>query len=77
VSTSKNFASEVAVWIFHGEKDDIVPARFSRDYYKQLKKLGADVQYTEYPGVFHPSWVNAFQEPGLLPWLFSKAKKTR
>jgi predicted peptidase len=77
VSTSRNFAGEVAMWLFHGEKDDIVPPRFSRDFYKQLKKLGADVQYTEYPGVFHNSWVNAFQETDLLPWLFSKSKKTR
>jgi predicted peptidase len=77
VSTSKNFAGEVALWIFHGEKDDIVPARFARDYYKQLSRLGADVRYTEYPGVFHNSWVNAFNEPDLLPWLFSKSKKVR
>ena len=77
VNTAKNFAGEVALWMFHGEKDDIVPPRFSRDFYKQLNRLGADVKYTEYPGVFHNSWVNAFQEPELLPWLFSKAKKTR
>jgi len=77
VNTSKNFASEVAVWMFHGDKDDIVPPRFSRDFYKQLKKLGADVQYTEYPGVYHNSWVDAFKEPNLLPWLFSRTKKTR
>jgi predicted peptidase len=77
VSTAKNFADEVALWIFHGEKDDIVPCRFSREYFKQLNKLGADVKYSEYPGVFHNSWVNAFREPELLQWLFSKAKKTK
>lgn len=77
VNTAKNFSGEVALWIFHGEKDDIVPARFARDYYKQLTKLGGDVKYTEYPGVFHNSWVNAFNEPDLLPWLFSKSKKVR
>jgi predicted peptidase len=76
VSTAKNFSGEVAVWIFHGEKDDIVPARYSREFEKQLKKLGADVKYSEYPGVFHNSWINAFNEPDLLPWLFSKRKKT-
>jgi predicted peptidase len=75
IASAKYFANEVAVWIFHGEADDIVPPRFSRDYFKQLKKLGADVQYTEYPGVHHNSWVNAFNEKGLLPWLFSKSKK--
>jgi predicted peptidase len=75
INTAKNFAKSVALWIFHGEKDDIVPARFSREYFKQLKRLGADVQYTEYPGVFHNSWVDAFAEKELLPWLFSHVKK--
>lgn len=75
INTSKNFAGKVPVWIFHGEKDDIVPAHFSREFYKKLKKLNADVAYTEYPGVLHNSWINAFRESELLPWLFSKEKK--
>jgi predicted peptidase len=75
ISTAKNFAGKTALWIFHGEKDDIVPVYFSRDYYQRLQKLGADVKYSEYPGVFHNSWVNAFGEKELLAWLFSKSKK--
>lgn len=74
-STAKNFAGKVAVWIFHGEKDEIVPPRFSRDYFRRLQKLNSDVKYTEYPGVHHNSWVNTFKEPELLSWLFSKSKK--
>lgn len=74
VSTAKNFAGKTAMWIFHGEKDDIVPPRFSRDFYSRLTKLKADVRYTEYHGVFHNSWINAFAEKELLTWLFSKAK---
>jgi predicted peptidase len=74
-STAKNFAGTTAIWIFHGDKDDVVPVTFSRDYYKRLQKLGADVRYTEYPSVYHNSWVNAFGEKELLSWLFSKAKK--
>jgi predicted peptidase len=74
-NTAKNFAGKTALWIFHGDKDDIVPVFFSRDYYNRLKKLNADVRYSEYHGVFHNSWVNAFGEKELLPWLFSKSKK--
>ncbi len=77
INTAKNFSGKVAVWIFHGEKDEIVPVRFSREYFKQLQKQGADVRYTEYPGVFHNSWVNALNEPELLTWLFSKSKKQK
>ncbi len=75
ISTAKNFATTVSLWIFHGADDEIVPVYFSRDYYKRLKKLNGDVKYSEYPGVHHNSWVNAFGEKDLLPWLFSKSKK--
>jgi len=75
VNTAKNFAGKTALWIFHGDKDDIVPVYFSRDYYRRLQKLHADVKYTEYPGIYHNSWVNAFGEKDLLVWLFSHSKK--
>src|SRR5437762_13853951 len=75
VSTADKFAKQTAIWIFHGKDDDVVPVYFSRQFYHKLKRLDADVQYTEYPGVKHNSWVNAFQEKELLSWLFSKSKK--
>jgi predicted peptidase len=75
ISTAKDFATKVSLWIFHGDADEIVPAYFSRDFYKRLSKLNADVKYSEYPGVHHNSWVNAFAEKDLLSWLFSKSKK--
>ncbi|WP_218162128.1 dienelactone hydrolase family protein [Chitinophaga sp. CF118] len=73
-ATAARFA-KVPVWIFHGGADPVVPVTFSQDYYKALKALNADVQYTEYPGVGHNSWDNVFAEPGLLKWLFSNTKK--
>lgn len=75
VNTAKNFAAKVSLWIFHGSEDEIVPAYFSRNFYKRLSRLNADVKYSEYPGVHHNSWVNAFAERELLSWLFSKTKK--
>jgi len=74
VNTAKEFAGKVAVWIFHGADDEIVPVRFSRDFYKRLIKLNADVKYSEYPSVHHNSWVNAFAEKELLSWVFTKTK---
>ena len=73
-NTAKNFAGKTALWLFHGAADDIVPVSFSRNYYKRLQKLKADVLYSEYSGVKHNSWVNAFSEPNLMHWLFSKRK---
>ena len=33
-----------------------------------------DVQYQEYPDIGHWIWLNAWDEPGLLDWLFSVSK---
>lgn len=58
--------------LFHGAKDTEVPVSGSRDMYQALKDAGtADVQYKEYPDIGHWIWLNAWEEPGLLDWLFS------
>ncbi len=61
------------VWIFHGADDDIVPVIESQRMSEAMKQVGADVHYTEYPGVGHSCWNKAYDEPKLFPWLFSKA----
>jgi hypothetical protein len=43
--------------------------------FERLKELKANVKYTEYPGVNHNSWENAYAEPDLLPWMFNKKFK--
>jgi len=74
VENAKKFKS-IPVWIFHGGADPVVPVQGSRDYYEALKKLKAEVKYSEYPGVGHNSWDNAFAEPDLVPWLLSHKRK--
>jgi predicted peptidase len=63
----------IPVWIFHGADDDIVPVTESQRMYAAMKEIGADVHYTEFPGVRHASWDKAYDEPELFPWLFSKS----
>lgn len=71
-------AKEVPMWIFHGEKDPVVSPEPNRELYKALMTAGAtDITYSEYPGVGHDSWTNAFAEPKLLPWVFSHKKKPK
>lgn len=61
----------VPVWTFHGDQDDIVPISGTRALVDALRQVGGDIRYTEYPGVMHGSWVNAYSEPDLVDWLFS------
>lgn len=63
------------LWIFHGEKDDVVSVKFSVAMFDALKAIGAPVKLTFYPEVLHESWHNAFADPALMEWLFSNQKK--
>ncbi|QYA24176.1 prolyl oligopeptidase family serine peptidase [Gramella sp. MT6] len=62
------------IWIFHGEKDDIVPPRFSKRMAREINHNGGNAKLTLYPDDNHNSWDSAFSEPYLLPWLFSKER---
>ncbi|ULQ54231.1 prolyl oligopeptidase family serine peptidase [Flavihumibacter fluvii] len=66
--------AKVPFWIFHGDADPVVNAQLSRDMVERLKKLKGKVKYSEYPGVGHNSWDNAFAEPGFLAWMFAQSK---
>jgi len=63
------------IWIFHGADDPIIPVEESRKMFAALQALGADVRYSEYPGVKHDSWNNAYKEPEFMPWLLAHRKK--
>ncbi|MNR41841.1 esterase [compost metagenome] len=65
----------VPLWIFHGEKDDVVPVVLSTIISDQLKVLGKEPKLTLYPNANHNSWDAAFADPKLLPWLFSNQKQ--
>jgi predicted peptidase len=67
----------VPVWIFHGRDDDIVPVTESQRMAAAMRQVGAEVHYTEYPGVRHVSWDKAYDEPKLFTWFFSKTLPTK
>ena len=66
---------KIPFWVFHGDADAVVNVENSRAMVRTLKAIGVDVKYTEYPGVNHNSWDNAFAEPAYLSWMFSYKKK--
>jgi predicted peptidase len=66
--------ARIPFWLFHGDADGVIGVDRSRDMVRRLTELKANVKYSEYEGVNHNSWENAFKDPGLLPWLFSKRR---
>jgi predicted peptidase len=63
--------AKTPTWIFHGAVDDVVPVTQSRGMAQALRAAGAEVRYSEYPGVNHGAWDRAYAEPELVPWLLS------
>jgi predicted peptidase len=49
VSIAQNLR-RTPLWIFHGDKDDVVSPEGSRAIAKALEKMHAPVKYTEIPG---------------------------
>lgn len=74
-STAIIYGRKFPVWVFHGAADAVVDVNESRKMVAALKAARARVRYSEYAGVNHNSWDNAFAEKDLLPWLFGKKKR--
>ena len=69
-----NIRSDLPVWAFHGDVDQVVIPEYNIRMVEGLKAQGNPVKFTTYPGVNHNSWDPALAEPELLPWLFSQKK---
>lgn len=65
---------KVAFWVFHGAADAVVNVTESQKMVEKLRSLKGNVRYTEYPGVNHNSWDNAFADPEFLAWMFAQRK---
>ena len=73
LEAAKKIGTKLPIWVFHGDADPDVPVSESRHMVEALKADGADVRYTEYPGVGHKSWDKAYADPELMIWLLSKS----
>ena len=65
---------DVPVWAFHGAKDRNVPVRLSREMIEEIKKVGGNPQYTEFPDAGHIISTQVRETPGLLDWLFTQKR---
>ncbi len=60
------------IWVFHGDEDNAVPVRRSREMVAVLRELGDSPIYTEYEGVGHNSWSETYANRVVWDWLFSQ-----
>jgi predicted peptidase len=62
----------IPIWMFHGDADQTVPVTEARHMAEALTAVKARFKYTEYPGVGHNSWDNAYAEPDLFSWMLQQ-----
>jgi predicted peptidase len=67
----------VPVWAFHGDADTAVNVSQSRAMIDAIRLAGGDPKYTEYKGVGHTVWHQAFAEPDLVSWVFAQKRPER
>lgn len=58
-------------WIFHGEKDRVVPVTTSKVMEAAIKDAGGDVKLTLYPEADHDSWTETYSKDELYAWFLN------
>ena len=66
---------DVPIWVFHGGKDGVVPAKRSKDMVAALKEQGSKPKLTIYPNAGHDSWTKSYANPELYKWFLSHSTK--
>ena len=68
-------AVSVPMRVYHGADDGAVPVSMSRHMVRVLNARGGSIAYCEYPKTGHDSWLKAYAEPDLWPWLFAQRRQ--
>ncbi len=67
----------LAIWVFHGAKDNVVPPNRSENMVKALKDAGAgNVKFTLYPYAGHDSWTETYNNSEVWDWLLKQKRAT-
>ena len=65
---------DLPVWVFHGEKDTVIPVNESRRLVEELKNSGSNVKFTTYPDASHDAWTETYENPDLYEWMLQQKK---
>jgi len=57
------------IWVFHGDRDEVISVEESDGMVDKLKKMGYDVRYTRYKNVGHNAWDRAYTTDSLYTWM--------
>ena len=63
---------DISMWVFHGEKDSVVPFSQSKNMVDAIKAAGGNPKFTAYPDLDHNSWSATWDNPEFWAWLFGE-----
>jgi predicted peptidase len=66
--------ASLPTWLFHGLRDEVVPASSSQRMHAALTAEGGSVQITLYEDLAHACWDRAYQTPELFDWLLAQKR---
>ena len=66
--------TEIPVWVFHGQKDNVIPVVESERMVKALEAAGGEVKFTVYPDAKHDAWSETYDNPELYHWLMQQSR---
>ena len=69
--------ARLPIWNFCGDKDQPATVQANRAMHEALSKAGANAKYTEYPGVGHNCWDDAYGTDALYAWLLEQSRSQR
>ncbi|MEW6511099.1 MAG: alpha/beta fold hydrolase [Bacteroidota bacterium] len=65
---------DIPAWVFHGQKDPVVPVDRSNAIVRALRAVGADVRLTVYPEAGHDAWSETYRNQELFQWLMAQKR---
>ncbi len=69
--------SHIPIWFFHGDRDDVVPPKYSSTLYVITKDGNPETRYTNFPDKRHDIYFETLEHPELLEWTFKQRRKNR
>lgn len=64
----------VPAWVFHGAKDDVVPAARSVQLVEAIRAVGGNPRLTLYPDAGHDSWTETYANEEIYRWLLAQRR---
>ena len=69
--------NNMPIWLFHGEKDEVVPVENSRVIYESLKGTNPKINFTIYPDVKHNAWDITYDNKNIYKWLLEHKRSSK